>query len=124
MSYPAFPKIPRFNRTISVTEKIDGTNGQILVSRFHAIPGEKFSSDDVKPLAQVGELYAYAGSRNRWLSTSKDNFGFAKWVDEQKPEPALATAIIEQPTQQKPKKARQHASHHHIGTGNGTAVDG
>lgn len=61
-----FRKIPRLNREIVVTEKIDGTNAQILVS------------DDGKELI--------AGSRNRWITTENDNHGFAKWVESNKEE--------------------------------------
>jgi hypothetical protein len=80
MTYPAFQKIPRLNRDVVISEKIDGTNGLIEISRFPIMPGPKFSSDPVKPVATVGELNVFAGSRNRWLSTGQDNFGFAKWV--------------------------------------------
>lgn len=56
-----FPKIPRFFRDVVVTEKIDGTNGSILVG------------DD-------GSVRA--ASRNRILTPDKpDNFGFRAWVD-------------------------------------------
>jgi hypothetical protein len=55
-----FPKMARFAREIIVTEKIDGTNAQVWIS------------DDGTDIR--------AGSRNRWLTYSEDNFGFAKWV--------------------------------------------
>ena len=61
IEFRPFPKIPRLNREIIITEKIDGTNGVIHVA------------DD---------LTVTAGSRNRWLTIEKDNFGFAKWVAE------------------------------------------
>lgn len=54
-----FPKIPRLNRDIVVTEKIDGTNAGISV-----------------------EETVRAASRNRWITPDKDNFGFARWVQE------------------------------------------
>lgn len=59
--YPAFRKIPRLNREIVITEKIDGSNGLI-----------RFGTD--------GNVTA--GSRKRWLAPGKssDNFGFAQWV--------------------------------------------
>lgn len=57
--FEAFPKIPRLRRTVVVTEKIDGTNGQILVT------------DD-------GDVFA--GSRNRYVEPGNDNYGFATWV--------------------------------------------
>lgn len=59
-----FPKIPRLNRDICITEKIDGTNGAIGITN---------------------EGIVYAQSRNRILSTSsksEDNMGFARWVEQ------------------------------------------
>lgn len=58
--FQRFPKIPRLNRDIVVTEKIDGTNAQIYVP------------EDDGPLL--------AGSRKRWITPELDNFGFARWV--------------------------------------------
>lgn len=55
-----FPKISRFSREVVVTEKLDGTNAQIYI-------------DD------KGENI-YAGSRNKWITPTDDNMGFAKWV--------------------------------------------
>lgn len=54
-----FPKIPRLSREIIITEKIDGTNGQITIL------------DDGTFLV---------GSRTRWIEPGKqDNAGFAGW---------------------------------------------
>lgn len=61
-----FPKIARYSREVIVTEKIDGTNGQIYV-------------DDT--MTEV-----YAGSRSQWIGPDGDNFGFARWVAEHKAE--------------------------------------
>lgn len=61
--FETFNKIARLSRECVVTEKIDGTNGQILVT-------------------ENGQLYA--GSRNRWLLTpeglTEDNHGFGRWA--------------------------------------------
>lgn len=62
--FVGFGKIARLRRPVIVTEKIDGTNGQIFIS------------DDGLVMA---------GSKNRWLSCERkgdDNFGFARWVAE------------------------------------------
>jgi hypothetical protein len=59
--FKEFPKIPRLSRECVVTEKIDGTNGCILVM------------DDGRVIA---------GSRSRWITPEADNFGFARWVAE------------------------------------------
>jgi hypothetical protein len=61
-----FPKIHRFNRTIVVTEKLDGTNAQVYIS------------DD-------GDR-VFAGSRNKWISVEDDNYGFARWVKDNQDE--------------------------------------
>ncbi|MER7445016.1 RNA ligase family protein [Micromonospora avicenniae] len=79
-TYPAFPKIPRFHRQVTITEKIDGTNGLIEVRRWDAantaaaVPGVNFVT------TPDGVYTVRAGSRNRWLAPGADNHGFAAWV--------------------------------------------
>jgi hypothetical protein len=65
MDFIKFPKIPRLSRGCVITEKIDGTNAQIVID-------------------ENGELYT--GSRNRWITPENDNYGFAKWALEHKAE--------------------------------------
>ena len=60
-----FPKIGRFSREVLVSEKIDGTNAQILIE-------------------QDGTFLC--GSRTRWIVPGDDNYGFAKWAHENKDE--------------------------------------
>lgn len=76
MKFYPFPKMGRLYREIIITEKIDGTNGQILIDDAGFADGQQ--------VAIVDGLAIWAGSRTRWLdNTSKgDNFGFAKWVTE------------------------------------------
>lgn len=64
--FVGFPKIARLSRDIIVTEKIDGTNGQIVIS------------DD--------GLEIQAASRTRYITPQDDNYGFAQWVFENKEE--------------------------------------
>lgn len=79
--YPGFPKIPRLNRDIIVTEKIDGSNSQIRIAvKDEDIPVGAESLDYVVNDG-VGYM-VYAGSRKRWISPGADNFGFAKWVQD------------------------------------------
>lgn len=59
--FAPFPKIARLFRECVITEKIDGTNAQVVVS------------DDGSSVR--------AGSRNRWITPEADNMGFAKWVE-------------------------------------------
>ncbi len=62
IEFEQFKKIPRLNRDCTVSEKIDGTNAQIVIP------------EEADPLL--------AGSRNRWITPEADNFGFARWVAE------------------------------------------
>jgi hypothetical protein len=61
MEFVGFPKIARFSREVIVTEKIDGTNGVVLVGEDGTVR---------------------AGSRSRWITPDDDNHGFARWVHE------------------------------------------
>ena len=85
--FEEFKKIPRLFRDCTITEKIDGTNGPILIG----IPGIDVvhaSTDQwFDPLVMVGDVAVWAGSRNRWIyaEKSKDNSGFAAWVVERAP---------------------------------------
>lgn len=65
--FRGFPKTTRMFSPVTVTEKIDGTNGVILIQR-----------------PENGGL-VLAGSKNRWLIPDKnnkgwDNHGFGNWV--------------------------------------------
>jgi hypothetical protein len=72
--YPKFGSIARRYREITITEKIDGTNGLISINKCE---------DDPEKLGLcMGEFHIRAGSRNRWLTPEDDNFGFARWVHE------------------------------------------
>jgi RNA ligase-like protein len=65
--FEPFPKIARLSREMIITEKIDGTNAQVIVT-------------------EEGEVLA--GSRTRLIQPGKttDNFGFAGWVEANKQE--------------------------------------
>ncbi len=58
-TFEPWPKIPRLNRHIVITEKIDGTNASVKIL------------EDGRVLA---------GSRTRWVTPESDNFGWAGWV--------------------------------------------
>ena len=62
-AFEGWPKMPRLFKDMVITEKIDGTNAQILI-------GENGS--------------VHAGSRKRWLHMGDDNHDFGKWVNENK----------------------------------------
>jgi hypothetical protein len=59
VEFRAWPKTPRLFKDVTITEKIDGTNGAIHVT-------------------EDGDVVAQ--SRKRLLSLDADNFGFARWV--------------------------------------------
>jgi hypothetical protein len=80
--YPKFRPIPRLHRKVVLTEKIDGTNGLIEVTKVDE-PDLFQATDPTGILAGGSDGNTYlvrAGSRNRWLTLEADNFGFAKWV--------------------------------------------
>lgn len=58
-TFQPFPKIARLNRTIVITEKIDGTNAAIGIS-------------------ESGDFWCQ--SRSRIITPDDDNFGFARWA--------------------------------------------
>jgi hypothetical protein len=65
LQFEAFPKIPRWNREIIITEKLDGTNASVTIT-------------------EDGQILA--GSRNRFVKIGDDNYGFAAWVEANKAE--------------------------------------
>ena len=65
IEFEEFPKIARLHRDICITEKIDGTNGQIIIT-------------------ENGQIAA--ASRSRLISSADDNYGFSKWVEKNKDE--------------------------------------
>jgi hypothetical protein len=79
MDFTKFPKIPRMNRQVVITEKIDGTNAQVFIDYSQAW---KQINNPIDPIAVVGEFGIWAGSRKRWIKPGDDNFGFAQWVKE------------------------------------------
>lgn len=99
MQFKKFNKIPRLSRDILITEKIDGTNASVLIinssdfyswfennSEAYKADAEDFFQQyclavDSKTEREF-DLYLFAGSRTRWITPDKDNYGFARWVKE------------------------------------------
>lgn len=65
VDFVPFPKIPRLKRGCIITEKIDGTNAQVVIGEDGSVR---------------------AGSRTRWITPDNDNFGFASWVKQHEEE--------------------------------------
>ena len=72
IQFEEFGKIYRWTRDLVITEKIDGTNAQVLVT-------------------EDGQVLA--GSRNRYITPEADNFGFARWVKEHEDELRVGLGI-------------------------------
>jgi hypothetical protein len=89
VEFKEFAKIARLNREVVVTEKIDGTNAQVLVADLTVPTDGPPEWESPFCLWQNGALAIYAGSRNRYITPEKDNFGFARWVKEHAAELAM-----------------------------------
>ena len=63
VTFEEFPKIARLNRVCVISEKIDGTNGQIIIT-------------------EEGDVQA--ASRSCLIYPDRDNHGFAAWVRDNK----------------------------------------
>lgn len=79
-----FAKIPRLSRDIVVTEKLDGTNAQILIT-----PVVDENQHDLIVAHSPEGLAMLVGSRTRWIRVKQpgekgdpDNYGFAAWCKE------------------------------------------
>jgi len=59
--FEPFPKIARLYRDVVISEKIDGTNAQVVVGEDGSVR---------------------AASRTRYITPEDDNYGFARWVAE------------------------------------------
>ena len=94
LTFEEWPKIPRYKKELVITEKIDGTNGCVAIEHLNTPELLEQARESLgKPKGPVAIVNGpsdgdfaralWAGSRSRWLDTSKtgDNFGFAKWVE-------------------------------------------
>jgi len=77
--FKAYPKTPRLFRDVVVTEKIDGSNAGIqIIPVSDGVNGPDIcwsATEDTK-------MRVVAQSRKRIIVPGDDNFGFAKWVQE------------------------------------------
>ena len=82
VGFQKFSKMARLSRDMIITEKLDGTNVQILIEHRSLIEVDK----PIMPFMYADEMIIVAGSRNRYLSIGNDNYGFAKWVSDNREE--------------------------------------
>lgn len=76
MEFKPFPSIKRINNAhMQITQKIHGSNAQILITT--EVPG-----DAEGLLVHVGGINyrVFVGSRTRWIKPDSDNYGFATFV--------------------------------------------
>jgi hypothetical protein len=75
--FQKFPSLTRFSHGWSITEKIDGTNAQIIIDGCYA-EDEQYRE---RAIAEVNGLFVFAGSRTKLITPKDDNHGFAKYVE-------------------------------------------
>jgi len=68
-TFEAFPKIGRLSRDMIVTEKLDGTNAQIIVNEEGRLAA-----------ASRSRLLGYQLESGGWTWVNSDNHGFGEWV--------------------------------------------
>lgn len=79
LEFVSFPKIGRVSATATITEKIDGTNGQLLFNEEgRMLVGSR--KREVFPEGTVWEEYA------DFPDKGTDNFGFALWAYARRPD--------------------------------------
>ncbi len=92
--FQKYGKTPRLFRDAIITEKLDGTNAQVLIERIDGYEspytGDQLADNpplDVLRVSPEEKLGIWAGSRNRLIEPGKstDNYGFAGWVQENAP---------------------------------------
>lgn len=92
IEFEAWPKTPRLRKSAIYTEKIDGTNGAVVVKELNPY-NYHFSLDDgdvvqngnviIVEREETETYFAVAAqSRKRLISPQDDNYGFARWVHE------------------------------------------
>lgn len=81
MEFTPYPKTPRFKREIVITEKIDGTNAQVVITPFRAEDALDLNVIAVQVVEGSASLVMRVGSRTRWITPGKktDNYGFAEF---------------------------------------------
>ena len=78
--FQPYAKTPRLYRDIVITEKIDGTNGAVVILPESA-GIEPWNPESIITEGSDGNVYTVkAQSRNRFCYPGADNAGFGQWV--------------------------------------------
>lgn len=91
-TFEAWPKTPRLFRDVTITEKLDGTNACIVIEEavgdlniaLENVPAgfRAVVTDGAGPPDFEGSTVCFVGaqSRKRLITPDDDNYGFARWV--------------------------------------------
>lgn len=87
LEFEEFPKMARWSREVVITEKLDGTNAQVVITPIGAgelaqiAEGWTLDRMGIVAVSKHGEFVMRAGSRTKWITADKqnDNYGFAAW---------------------------------------------
>lgn len=82
MTFEAFPKIPRLRRDMVITEKLDGTNAAVVVRILDPDVDHDDHAYETDVIVDGQAASVYAQSRKRIIIPKDDNYGFARWVNE------------------------------------------
>ncbi len=79
MVFIPYPKTPRLKRSVVITEKLDGTNAQVVWTFGLGGPHPDAAAIHTDTDGMVWTMFV--GSRTRWITPGKntDNYGFAQW---------------------------------------------
>ncbi len=89
MDFRAFSKIARLSREVVITEKIDGTNAQIVIGLYKDLSSIDLTDEKLPYMCVTKDGIDYfiiAGSRTRYISKENDNMGFGRWVSDNREE--------------------------------------
>lgn len=79
LEFKGYGKIPRLHSPCVVTEKIDGTNGAVVVADVSGL--EHWVPEYATVVTVEAGVFAVAAqSRHRFISGESDNHGFGAWV--------------------------------------------
>lgn len=80
--FKSWAKTPRLDSPFVITEKIDGTNSGIIIETIEDPENDTCEGWLSVVYDAVNDSFfkVAAQSRNRLISLSQDNYGFAKWV--------------------------------------------